>query len=77
VYALAHLDAMKVVKSTRENLQETINGETYEFIKMYPGRTKRAEKEAHEEARISFENANQVESILLRQLFFHPVELFF
>ena len=63
VHALAHLDAMKGVKSTKENLQEAINGETLEFTNMYPGMIKRAEKEGHEEAKTSFDNANRVEAI--------------
>ena len=63
VHALAHLDAMKGVKSTGENLQEAINGETFEFKNMYPGMIKRAEKEGHEEAKMSFDNANKVEAI--------------
>ena len=36
VHAHAHLRVMKGVKSTRENIQEAIDGETFEFTKMYP-----------------------------------------
>ena len=36
VHAHAHLRALGGVKSTKENIQEAINGETHEFRKMYP-----------------------------------------
>jgi rubrerythrin len=36
VHALNHLRVMNGVKSTRENLQEAISGETFEFTEMYP-----------------------------------------
>jgi rubrerythrin len=63
VHALAHLDAMKGVKSTKDNLQAAISGETFEFTQMYPDMIKRAEKEGQEEAKMSFDNANKVEAI--------------
>lgn len=36
IHAHAHLKALKGVRSTRENLQEAIAGETDEFKSMYP-----------------------------------------
>ena len=63
LHAHAHLRAMKGVKSTRENLQEAINGETVEFSDMYPQMLQEAKKEGHEEAAMSFDNANRVEAI--------------
>ena len=36
VHAGNHLRAAEKVLSTKENLQEAINGETYEFESMYP-----------------------------------------
>ena len=36
VHAHNHLGAMGGIKSTRENLEEALNGEVYEFQKMYP-----------------------------------------
>ena len=36
VHALNHLKALKMILSTRENLQAAISGETHEFKKMYP-----------------------------------------
>ena len=36
VHAHNHLRVMKGIRSTKENIQEAINGETHEFKKMYP-----------------------------------------
>ncbi|MGC8938872.1 MAG: rubrerythrin family protein, partial [Thermodesulfovibrio sp.] len=36
IHAMNHLKAANGIKSTRENLEAAINGETYEFEKMYP-----------------------------------------
>ena len=36
IHAEGHLGAMEGVKSTAENLQAAINGETYEYKDMYP-----------------------------------------
>ena len=36
IHAHAHLRAMGAVKSTAENLQSAVDGETLEFKKMYP-----------------------------------------
>jgi rubrerythrin len=63
VHAHAHLRAMDGVKSTRENLQSAISGETFEFENMYPQMIDQAEKDGEDEARISFMNANAVEEI--------------
>ncbi|MBC8462694.1 MAG: rubrerythrin family protein, partial [Deltaproteobacteria bacterium] len=63
VHAHAHLRAMKGVKSTEENLQEAIDGETFEFTKMYPKMLAEAQEEGNKQAAMSFDNANQVEAI--------------
>ena len=63
VHALNHLNALKAVKSTEDNLNEAIKGETYEFREMYPGMIKTAEKEKKQDAFISFFRANKVEEI--------------
>lgn len=63
VHAHAHLRAMDGVKSTKENLQSAISGETFEFENMYPQMIDQAEKDGKDEARISFMNANAVEEI--------------
>ena len=63
VHALAHLDALGAVKSTAENLQDAIDGETHEFTKMYPGMIEDAKEEKHTDALGSFFKANKVEEI--------------
>lgn len=49
------------VKSTAENLQAAIDGETYEFSTMYPQFIKDAESEKSKEAVISFNYAQDAE----------------
>ena len=49
------------VKSTKENLQEAISGETHEFTEMYPKMIEEAEQEGNQSAEISFNKANSVE----------------
>ncbi len=63
VHAHAHLRVMKGVKSTRENIQEAIDGETFEFTKMYPKMLGEAKEEGNRQAAMSFDNANKVEEI--------------
>jgi rubrerythrin len=63
VHARAHLRVLGGVRSTRENLQAAIDGEGYEFTKMYPEFIKQAEAEGNLAAKRSFELANQVEKI--------------
>jgi rubrerythrin len=63
VHAHAHLRAMKGIRSTKENLQEAIAGETHEFKSMYPGMIESAKAEGHKEAERSFKFANEVEKI--------------
>jgi rubrerythrin len=61
VHAHAHLRVMQGVKGTAENLQAAMDGEAYEFQKMYPQFVAAAEKEGHAGALISFRHAMQVE----------------
>src|SRR5512136_278915 len=63
VHAHAHLRALAGVKSTKENIQEAIAGETHEFKKMYPEFLAKAKAEAIKPAEMSFDYANQVEKI--------------
>lgn len=63
VHALNHLRVLKMVKSTKENVQAALNGETYEFTEMYPGFIKTATQEGKTDATLSFNYANQVEKI--------------
>jgi rubrerythrin len=63
VHAHAHLRALGGIKSTKENIQEAIAGETHEFKKMYPEMLAKAKAEGQKQAEISFDYANQVEKI--------------
>lgn len=63
VHAHNHLKELGGIKSTKENLEEAINGESYEFQKMYPQMIKDAEAEGIKGALRSFNYANDVEKI--------------
>ncbi len=54
VHALNHLRELGSIKGTKENLEAAINGETYEFQKMYPQMIKDAEAEGEKAALKSF-----------------------
>jgi len=63
VHAHNHLRVMKGIKSTKENLQAAINGETHEFKKMYPEMMDTGKSEKNEDAIQTFHYANEVEKI--------------
>jgi len=63
VHAHNHLRILKMIKTTKENLQTALNGEIYEFTEMYPGFIKKATQEGMNNAALSFNYANQVEKI--------------
>ena len=63
VHAHSHLRALNGVRSTKENLQGAINGETHEFKKMYPEMIEAAKAEGHKVAERSFSYANSVEKV--------------
>jgi rubrerythrin len=63
VHARNHLNVMKGIKSTADNLKTAIGGENYEFTKMYPDFMKQAEAEGNGEANNTFYLANKVEQI--------------
>ena len=63
VHAHAHLAVMGGIKSTAENLGAAIDGEGYEFTKMYPAFIEEAKAEGNKMAIRSFNNANRVEQI--------------
>ena len=63
VHAHAHLKALDEVKSTKENLQVAVAGETHEFKSMYPEMIEGAKQEGQKEAERSFTYANAVEKI--------------
>ncbi len=63
IHAHNHLKELGGIKSTKENLLEAINGETFEFQNMYPKMIEEAKAENREEALRSFNYANEVEKI--------------
>jgi rubrerythrin len=62
IHAAGHLNALEIVKSTADNLQDAIEGETYEFTTMYPPMLQQAEAEDHKAKRM-FKYAVQAEAI--------------
>jgi rubrerythrin len=63
VHAHAHLRAMGGIRSTQENLEEAIKGESLEFKHMYPPYIEQAEAEDAKAALRSFKNAMAVEQV--------------
>lgn len=63
VHAHAHLRAMAGIRSTVDNLKEAIEGEGFEFQKMYPPFLEQAKKEDDRAAENSFKFALAVEEI--------------
>ena len=76
VHAHNHLRVMGGIKSTLENIKEAIEGEHYEFTKMYPELQEDAEEEENKQAERTFDYANQVEKVhhKLYQKAFEAVE---
>jgi rubrerythrin len=63
VHARNHLKVMQGIKSTSDNLKAAIDGEHYEFTKMYPDFIKQADAEGNKKANDTFDLANKVEQI--------------
>lgn len=63
VHALTHLKNAGKIKDTKANLQDAINGETYEFTKMYPEMIKAAEEEGNTAVAKYFGWVNKVEEV--------------
>jgi len=63
VHAHSHLRALNGIRSTKENLQEAIAGETHEFKTMYPEMIEAAKAEEQKAAERSFNYANSVEKV--------------
>lgn len=63
VHAHNHLRTLKMIRSTKENLQAALNGEIYEFTEMYPEFIRVAIREGMDNASLIFNYANQVEKI--------------
>ncbi len=63
VHAHSHLKQLDGIKSTKENLEAAIGGETFEFKEMYPKMIADAEEEGNKGALRSFNLANEVEKV--------------
>ena len=63
IHAHSHLRALNGIRTTRENLQEAIAGETHEFKSMYPEMIAAAQAEDDKQALRSFQYANEVEKV--------------
>ncbi|MGE5239394.1 MAG: rubrerythrin family protein [Chloroflexota bacterium] len=63
VHAHNHLKELGGIRSTKENLEEAINGETHEFKNMYPQMIEDANAEGVKGALRSFTYANDVEKV--------------
>ncbi|MGD0229238.1 MAG: rubrerythrin family protein [Syntrophorhabdales bacterium] len=63
VHAHNHLRALGGIKGTKENLEEAVNGEVFEFQKMYPAMIGTAKSEGNKGAETTFHYANEVEKI--------------
>ncbi len=63
IHALNHLGVVGEIKSTIENLEAAISGETFEFQKMYPDYIAIAKQEGNRQAAWSFDVASKVEKI--------------
>lgn len=63
IHALNHLRVMDEIKSTVNNLNTAISGETFEYTKMYPEYLSIAKQEENHRATWSFEVANKVEKV--------------
>ena len=63
IHAHNHLEVLKGVASTLENLKEAYGGEHHEFTSMYPEFIKAAKAEKNNAALKSFHWANEVEKV--------------
>ena len=60
-HAMIHLKKLGAVKSTKENLEDAIAGETNEYQEMYPDFAKQAREEGDEEMAKYFESLAEIE----------------
>ncbi|MFX1505081.1 MAG: rubrerythrin family protein [Promethearchaeota archaeon] len=63
VHAHSHLRVYGGIKTTLDNIKAAIEGEHYEFTKMYPEFLEDAKEEGRKAAERTFDFANQVEQI--------------
>ena len=61
IHAHNHLKEMGGIKTTKENLEAALQGEVYEFQKMYPHMIEDAQAEGNKGALRTFTFANEVE----------------
>ncbi|MDP2364548.1 MAG: rubrerythrin family protein [Ignavibacteria bacterium] len=62
IHAEGHLGALDGIGTTVENIKAAIDGETYEYTKMYPPMLEQAEKEDHKAKRM-FKYAVEAEDV--------------
>ncbi len=62
IHAEGHLKALDMIQSTAENLQAAIDGETFEYTKMYPPMVELAEADGHK-AKTMFKFAVDAERV--------------
>jgi rubrerythrin len=63
IHALNHLRITGEIKSTMENLNTAISGETFEFKKMYPDYISTAKQDGNKQAAWSFDVASKAEQV--------------
>lgn len=63
IHALQHFKNAGKVHDTKANLKDAIEGETYEFTKMYPEMIKEAEAEGNAAVAKYFKYVNEVEGV--------------
>ncbi|MDR2141233.1 MAG: rubrerythrin family protein [Deltaproteobacteria bacterium] len=63
IHAHSHFRVLDGVKSTAENLQDAISGETFEFTKMYPAMIENAKAANDKTAERDFHLANEAEKV--------------
>jgi len=63
IHALNHFRIAGEVKSTAENVDAAVAGETFEYKKMYPEYISTAKQEGNQQASWSFDVANRVEQV--------------
>ena len=63
VHALNHLEILGKTRTSLENLETAVSGETFEFDEMYPKYIDGAKQEGNKRAVWSFDVANKVEKI--------------
>ena len=63
IHALNHLRITGEIKTTSDNLNAAVSGETFEFNKMYPEYISKAKQEGNKQAAWSFDVASKVEQV--------------